>query len=78
MLSTKAQLVVNGAPPSGLEDSQGRLIDGNGNGQAGSNAVAIITTNGAATISALSGGSAAVDQLVELGELAALAKRRKS
>jgi hypothetical protein len=26
----------------------------------------------------LSGGSTAVDQLVELGELAALAKRRKS
>jgi hypothetical protein len=78
VLSAKAQLVVKGTPPSGLEDSQGRLIDGNGNGQAGSNAVAIIATNGAATISALSGGSAAVDQLVELGELAALAKRRKS
>jgi hypothetical protein len=78
VLSTKARLVVNGAPPSGLEDTHGRLIDGNGNGQAGSNAVAIIATNGAATMSALSGGSAAVDQLVELGQLTALAKPRKS
>ena len=69
---------MNGNPPSGLEDSQGRLIDGNDNGQAGGNAVAIVTTKGAATISALSGGSAAVDQLVELGQLTALAKPRKS
>jgi hypothetical protein len=78
VLSKKAQLVVNGGPPSGLEDNQGRLIDGNDNGQAGSNAVAIISIKGGATISALSGGSAAVDQLVELGQLAALAKPRKS
>jgi hypothetical protein len=77
-LSKKAQLVVNGAPPSGLEDSLGRLIDGNGSGQPGSNAVAIVTVKGQATIDALTGGSAAVDQIVELGELAALAKSRKS
>jgi hypothetical protein len=77
VLRKKAQLVVDGEAPSGLEDSQGRLIDGNRNGQPGSNAVSIIATNGAATINALTGGSAAVDQLVELGELAALAKPRK-
>jgi hypothetical protein len=78
VLSKKAQLVVNGEPPSGLEDSHNRLIDGNHDGQAGSNAVAVLTIKGGATINALSGGSTAVDQLIELGELAALAKRRKS
>ena len=78
VLSKKAQLVVNGEPPSGLEDSESRLIDGNHDGQAGGNAVAVLTIQGGATVNALSGGSAAVDQLVELGELAALAKRRKS
>jgi hypothetical protein len=77
VLSKSVQLIVNGEPPSGLEDSHGRLIDGNDDGQAGGNAVAVLTGNGA-SISALSGGSAAVDQLVELGELAALAKARKS
>jgi len=77
VLSKPVQLVVHGEPPSGLEDSYGRLIDGNDNGQAGSNAVAVLTSKGA-TISVLSGGSAAVDLLVEHGELAALAKARKS
>ena len=65
--------MVDGLPPSGLEDSYGRLIDGNGDGKAGSNAVSILTKR-AATISVV---SAAIDQLVELEELAALIKPAK-
>jgi hypothetical protein len=76
-LSKKVELVVNGTAPSGLEDSYGRLIDGNNDGQAGGNATAILTARGA-TLSALSGGAAAFDQLVDRGDLPALAKVRKS
>ena len=42
-LSKATELIVNGEPPSGLEDSSGRLIDGNDDGQAGGDAVAIIS-----------------------------------
>ena len=41
-LTSKVQLVVNGVPPSGLEDSYGRYIDGDHNGTAGGNAIAIL------------------------------------
>ena len=41
------QLEVVGTPPSGLQDSQGRYIDGADNGQAGSNALAILSKGGA-------------------------------
>jgi len=75
-LTKPVQLTVDGLPPSGLEDSYGRLIDGNDDGQPGSNAVAILTGK-RATISALKGGSAAVDLLLEHGELAALPKARR-
>ncbi len=46
--SEKLELVVDGVPPSGLQDSLGRLIDGADNGQAGGNAVAILTKKSAA------------------------------
>ncbi len=72
-IKKSAELVINGLPPSGIEDTFGRLIDGNRNGNAGSNAVSILTKK-TATVSAV---SAAVDQLVELEELAALIKPAK-
>jgi hypothetical protein len=46
-LSKPVQLVVNGQSPSGLQDSTGRLIDGDHDGQAGGNAVAILRRGGA-------------------------------
>ncbi len=45
-LSKQVQLLVYGEPPSGLQDSQGRYIDGDENGQAGGNAVAIVSKKG--------------------------------
>jgi hypothetical protein len=42
-LGKPVQLVVDGEPPSGLEDSLGRLIDGDHNGTAGGDAIAILT-----------------------------------
>ena len=50
-LTKPVQLLVEGEPPSGLEDSLGRLIDGDHNGQAGGNAVAVLSRGGA-TLSA--------------------------
>jgi hypothetical protein len=41
-LSKPVQLTINGTPPSGLLDSFGRFIDGNRDGQPGSNAVAVL------------------------------------
>ncbi len=40
------ELTVNGLPPSGLKDSQGRFIDGNGDGTPGGKVVAVLTKNG--------------------------------
>jgi len=40
--SKPVQLTINGTPPSGLQDSFGRFIDGNRDGQPGSNAVAVL------------------------------------
>jgi hypothetical protein len=45
-LSKPVRLVVNGVAPSGLEDRYGRLIDGNRDGKAGGNAVAVLGRNG--------------------------------
>jgi RHS repeat-associated protein len=50
--SKPVQLRVNGLSPSGLEDSVGRLIDGNHDGQPGGDAVAVLR-NGGAKISAM-------------------------
>jgi cyclophilin family peptidyl-prolyl cis-trans isomerase len=41
------QLLVDGSSPSGLQDSSGRYIDGLNNGQAGSNAIIVISKRGA-------------------------------
>jgi hypothetical protein len=49
------QLQVSGEPPSGLEDTLGRLIDGNHDGQPGSNAVAVLQRSGAAISSVVRG-----------------------
>jgi hypothetical protein len=42
----RVQLTVNGGPKGGLQDSFGRLIDGDRNGQPGGNAVAILGKTG--------------------------------
>jgi Bacterial Ig-like domain (group 2) len=44
-LKRPVKLTINGLSPSGLEDSEGRLIDGNQDGQPGSNAVAVLSKN---------------------------------
>ncbi len=77
VIKKPVELIVNGTAPSGLEDSSSRLIDGNKDGQPGGNAVAVFTAKGA-TISAVAGGAAAVDQLVLLGALPTASKARKS
>ncbi len=45
-LTKAVELTINGTAPSGLQDSTGQLIDGAGNGTAGSNAVALIRRTG--------------------------------
>jgi hypothetical protein len=45
-LRKPVELTINGLPPSGLQDSEGRFIDGNGDGQPGSKAVAVLSKNG--------------------------------
>ena len=45
-LTKPVQLTINGTAPSGLQDSSGRLIDGDDNGTAGGNAVAVIRRTG--------------------------------
>jgi hypothetical protein len=45
-LTKTVQFRVNGLPGSGLQDSAGRLIDGNHDGNAGGNAVALLTKKG--------------------------------
>jgi hypothetical protein len=46
-LTKPVQLAVNGETPSGLQDSAGRLIDGNHDGLAGGNSVAVLRPRGA-------------------------------
>lgn len=41
-LAKPVQLTIDGTSPSGLQDTTGQLIDGDGNGTAGGNAVAVI------------------------------------
>ncbi len=55
-LKKGVELVVDGLPPSGLQDSLGRYIDGNHDGTAGGNAVAIIKKPASVTIEAVPGG----------------------
>ncbi len=53
---TKLELIVQGTSPSGLQDAEGRLIDGANNGAAGSNAVATISKTGVTVDARLPGG----------------------
>jgi hypothetical protein len=75
-LTARAQFTVFGQPPSGLDDSYGRLIDGNHDGQAGGNAVAILTSK-SVTLSAVKASPAAIDVLLEHGKLTGLTKSRR-
>jgi hypothetical protein len=45
-LTKPVQLSINGLAPAGLEDSVGRLIDGNHDGHAGGNATAVLSRGG--------------------------------
>ena len=74
--SKPVQLIVNGNPPSGLEDSSGRLIDGNNDGQAGGNAVVVLKPGGA-TATAVRIDADAADLLLARGDVAVSAKTRK-
>jgi hypothetical protein len=47
-LKKGVELQVNGSAPVGLQDSQGRLIDGNHDGVPGGNAIAVLRSNGVA------------------------------
>jgi hypothetical protein len=42
-LAKRVELTIDGEAPTGLEDSQGRLIDGNHDGNAGGDATVVIT-----------------------------------
>ena len=75
-LSKPVELTINGTPPSGLQDTFGRLIDGDDNGTPGGNAAAVLRRSGvvisAIALARSSGGptleAAAVDALLERGE----------
>ena len=79
-LTKPVQLLVDGLAPSGLQDSYGRLIDGNDNGTAGGDAIATLGKKGV-TIDAVElvrthsqpiTTSAVIDALLERGKLAGL------
>ena len=73
-LSKVIELLVYGTGPFGLEDSLGRYIDGDDNGQPGSNAVALIEKGGARISAAVFRGLArvsrndVVDAVLQAGE----------
>jgi hypothetical protein len=70
------ELVVQGTGPSGLQDGNGNLIDGNHDGQAGGNAVALLSGKGKkVTAHTMAVTSAMVDMLLEHGDL--MAPRKK-
>jgi Bacterial Ig-like domain (group 2) len=45
VLKRPVELTINGNSPSGLQDAEGRLIDGTGDGQPGGDAVAVLSKN---------------------------------
>ncbi len=55
-LTKSVELIVQGTSPNGLQDAEGRLIDGANNGMAGSNAVATISKTGVTIDAKLPGG----------------------
>jgi hypothetical protein len=86
-LTKKVQLEVDGVPPSGVQDSLGRLIDGAHTGHAGSNAVAILSRGGvsmtALAVVGPAGGANSlsaitVDALLELDALANVTPARRA
>jgi hypothetical protein len=80
-LTKPVQLVIDGQPPSGLQDASGRFIDGAHNGTPDSNAVAILSRGGASVEAIASGNPggqdagimAIVDALFEQDAFARLA-----
>ena len=62
-LTKPVQLFIDGVAPSGLQDTSGRYIDGDHNGTAGGNAVAVITRS-RATIAAVTSVPSAVEPVV--------------
>jgi len=82
-LTKPVQLLVYGIGPSGLQDAEGRLIDGDHNGTPGGNTVAILSkksvTIDAVPLARTSGQTAAsvVDALLERDDLAGLNHPRR-
>jgi hypothetical protein len=81
-LSKPVQIVIDGLPPSGLQDGPGRLIDGDHNGTPGGDTVAILSRGGV-SIGAIASGTvggpsagimAVVDALFEQDAHAGLTK----
>jgi plastocyanin len=70
-LSKSVQLRVNGLPPTGLQDTFGRLIDGNHDGQPGGNVVVILRGN-AAIVSARALSPSGGDPTVQSSAVTAL------
>jgi streptogramin lyase len=69
VIKKPTQFTVMGTGTSGLEDSLGRLIDGNHDGQAGGNAVAIFTKKGKGVgVQTLAVPAGVVDVLFETGD----------
>ena len=86
-LTRNVQLRVDGVPPSGLQDSSGRLIDGGHTGHAGSNAVAILSRGGVSMAvpavvgpagGANSPSAVTIDALLELNVLANVTPARRT
>jgi hypothetical protein len=67
-LKKTVELVVGGVAPAGLQDSYGRLIDGNHDGTAGGNAVAVLSKPGTVKINALPRGPLAVKMSPKRGK----------
>jgi hypothetical protein len=59
-ITKSIELFVQGAGAGGLQDAEGRLIDGNHDRTAGGNAVAVISKGGGVKIDAAHGGPMAV------------------
>jgi len=85
-LTKPVQLVVYGTGASGLRDAEGRLIDGDHNGTAGGNAVAILSNRGvkidaveqAQTKAAQRASAAVIDALLANGQLADLRRTARA
>jgi hypothetical protein len=77
VLTKPVQLQIKGTPPAGLQDNEGRYIDGGHHGVSGSNAIAILSKSGAkiavtplARIGRPMSRIAAIDALLARDELA--------